>query len=93
MDLGQYLAGLDHAWASAPTSQPLHARVGYHQPCHLRALDIGMPGLDLIRKIPELDVEFINRGCSGMGGTYGLRRWPVPYLAPRRAWPPATAQR
>ena len=33
-----------------------------------------MPGLDLIRRIPELDVEFINRGCSGMGGTYGLGR-------------------
>jgi Fe-S oxidoreductase len=30
--------------------------------------------MDLLRKIPELDVEFIDRGCSGMGGTYGLAR-------------------
>jgi len=74
MDLGQYLAGLDARGQLPRPHEPLHARVGYHQPCHLRALDVGMPGLDLIRRIPELDVEFINRGCSGMGGTYGLRR-------------------
>jgi Fe-S oxidoreductase len=52
----------------------LRARVGYHQPCHLRALGVGTPGLDLIRSIPDLDVEYINRGCSGMAGTFGLRR-------------------
>ncbi len=74
MDVGQYLMGL-HARDQLPRpNEPLHARVGYHQPCHLRALDVGLPGLDLIRLIPELDVEFINRGCSGMGGTYGLGR-------------------
>ena len=72
MDLGQYLSGLNGRGQLPQPHEPLHARVGYHQPCHLRALDVGMPGLDLIRKIPELDVEFINRGCSGMGGTYGL---------------------
>jgi FAD/FMN-containing dehydrogenase/Fe-S oxidoreductase len=74
MDLGQYLAGLDARGQLPRPHEPLHARVGYHQPCHLRALDVGLPGLDLIRMIPELDVEFINRGCSGMGGTYGLGR-------------------
>ena len=26
------------------------------------------------RNVLELDVEFINRGCSGMGGTFGLAR-------------------
>jgi Fe-S oxidoreductase len=74
MDLGQYLAGLDARGQLPAPVHPVRARVGYHQPCHLRALDVGAPGLDLIRKIPELDVEFIDRGCSGMGGTYGLGR-------------------
>ncbi len=74
MDLGQYLAGLDARGQLPRPHEPLHARVGYHQPCHLRALDVGLPGMELIRKIPELHVEFINRGCSGMGGTYGLGR-------------------
>ena len=74
MDLGQYLAGLDARGQLPAPHEPLNARVGYHQPCHLRALDVGLPGLELIRKIPGLDVEFIDRGCSGMGGTYGLGR-------------------
>lgn len=73
-DLGQYLAGLDARGQLPAPKHPLRARVGYHQPCHLRALDVGTPGLDLIRNIPELDVEFIDRGCSGMAGTFGLAR-------------------
>jgi len=73
-DIGQYLAGLDARDQLPPPEQPLRARVGYHQPCHLRALEVGTPGLDLIRRIPELEVEFIDRGCSGMAGTFGLHR-------------------
>ncbi|MDR3638749.1 MAG: FAD-linked oxidase C-terminal domain-containing protein [Isosphaeraceae bacterium] len=74
MDVGQYLAGLDARGQLPAPQQALRARVGYHQPCHLRSLGIGTPGLDLIRKIPELDIQFIDRGCSGMAGTYGLAR-------------------
>ena len=74
LDVGQYLAGLDARGLLPRPEHPLRARVGYHQPCHLRALDVGTPGLDLIRGIPELDVEFIDRGCSGMAGTFGLAR-------------------
>jgi FAD/FMN-containing dehydrogenase/Fe-S oxidoreductase len=74
LDLGQYLAGLAARGQLPRPQHPLRARVGYHQPCHLRALDVGTPGLDLIRTIPELDVEFIDRGCSGMAGTFGLMR-------------------
>ena len=71
-DVGQYLAGLADRGQLPHFEHPLRARVGYHQPCHLRRLDVGTPGLDLIRRIPELNVEFIDRGCSGMAGTYGL---------------------
>jgi Fe-S oxidoreductase len=72
MDLGQYLAGLlDRGDLPRPES-PVHARIGYHQPCHLRAQNIGTPGLQLLRLIPGLDVEFVDRGCSGMAGIYGL---------------------
>jgi Fe-S oxidoreductase len=74
MDVGHYLAGLDARGLLPSPTEPLGVRVGYHQPCHLRALNVGTPGLDLIRKIPDLRAEFIDRGCSGMGGTYGLAR-------------------
>jgi Fe-S oxidoreductase len=74
LEVGQYLSGLDTRGLLPRPEHPLRARVGYHQPCHLRALGVGTPGLDLIRGIPELDVEFIDRGCSGMAGTFGLAR-------------------
>ena len=74
MDVGQYLAGLAARGLLPEPKHPLHAKVGYHQPCHLRALEVGTPGLDLIRTIPELEIEFIDRGCSGMAGTFGLAR-------------------
>jgi FAD/FMN-containing dehydrogenase/Fe-S oxidoreductase len=72
MDAGQYLRGLLALGNSPRPETPVQARVGYHQPCHLRALNVGTPGLDLIRAIPQLDVEFLDRGCSGMAGIYGL---------------------
>jgi FAD/FMN-containing dehydrogenase/Fe-S oxidoreductase len=72
MDVGQYLAGLSARGQLPDATAPLHAKVGYHQPCHLRALGAGTPGLDLIRSIPGLDAEFIDRGCSGMAGVYGM---------------------
>jgi FAD/FMN-containing dehydrogenase/Fe-S oxidoreductase len=74
MDVGQYLAGLAARGQLPEPKHPLRAKVGYHQPCHLRALEVGTPGLDLIRTIPELEVDFIDRGCSGMAGTFGLAR-------------------
>ena len=52
-EVGHYLAGLDARGQLPPPNHPLRASVGYHQPCHLRALGVGTPGLDLIRTIPE----------------------------------------
>jgi Fe-S oxidoreductase len=74
MDLGQYLLGLADRGQLPDAREPIHAHVGYHQPCHLRALNVGMPGFELLRRVLDLDVEFIDRGCSGMGATYGLAR-------------------
>jgi FAD/FMN-containing dehydrogenase/Fe-S oxidoreductase len=74
MDVGQYISGLFARGSLPLPHDALRARVGYHQPCHLRALGVGTPGLDMIRTVPELSVEFIDRGCSGMAGTFGLTR-------------------
>lgn len=74
MDVGQYLLGLDARGQLPAPSEPVRAKVGYHQPCRLRALEIGLPGFELLRKVPDLEAEFINRGCSGMGGTHGLAK-------------------
>jgi FAD/FMN-containing dehydrogenase/Fe-S oxidoreductase len=53
---------------------PIYATLGYHAPCRLKALGVGMPGERLLRLIPGLSIELCEEGCSGMAGTYGLRR-------------------
>lgn len=52
--------------------KPLNTTVGYHEPCHLRALRTGSPGESLLGLIPGLRLLRIDAGCSGMAGTYGL---------------------
>jgi Fe-S oxidoreductase len=52
--------------------KPVHASLGYHTPCHLRALNVGTPGENLLGLVPGLRVHHIEQGCSGMAGTYGL---------------------
>jgi FAD/FMN-containing dehydrogenase/Fe-S oxidoreductase len=54
--------------------RPINASLGYHLPCHLRALEVGSPGEQLLRLIPGLLVRRIEKGCSGMAGLYGLKR-------------------
>jgi Fe-S oxidoreductase len=53
---------------------PLNATLGYHLPCHLKALEVGSPGEDLLRLIPGLTLQRIERGCSGMAGAFGMKR-------------------
>ena len=53
---------------------PVNASIGYHMPCHLKALQVGAPGENLLRLIPGLNVDRIEEGCSGMAGTFGLKR-------------------
>ncbi|TWT95821.1 Anaerobic glycerol-3-phosphate dehydrogenase subunit C [Botrimarina colliarenosi] len=53
---------------------PLPYQVAHHTPCHSRALGVGSPAENLLRLIPELRLTRLEKGCSGMAGTYGLSR-------------------
>lgn len=48
--------------------------VAHHVPCHLRALEVGTPSANLLRLVPGLKVHNVEKGCSGMAGTWGLKR-------------------
>ncbi|HWC88971.1 MAG TPA: anaerobic glycerol-3-phosphate dehydrogenase subunit C [Pirellulales bacterium] len=54
--------------------KPVNAALAYHMPCHMKALEVGSPGESLLRLIPALVVQRIERGCSGMAGTFGLKK-------------------
>jgi len=53
---------------------PINKTVGYHMPCHLKALKVGSPGEYLMGLIPGLTIQRLEEGCSGMAGTFGLKR-------------------
>ena len=74
LELSTYLSGMLERGLLPEPRHMLHGRIGYHQPCHLRALNVGKPGFDLVRRVPGLAVEFIDRGCSGIAGPFGFAR-------------------
>ena len=73
-DACDYLWSLHEAGKLELNFQPLNLTLGYHMPCHLRALEIGSPGENLLRLVKGVNVRRIERGCSGMAGTFGLKR-------------------
>jgi len=48
--------------------------VGYHNPCHLRALGVVKEPVELLRLIPGVTVQTLGDGCCGMVGTFGLKK-------------------
>ncbi len=54
--------------------QPQRISVGYHVPCHLRALGVGAPAENLLRLVPGVRVNRVEKGCSGIAGLYGIKR-------------------
>jgi Fe-S oxidoreductase len=54
--------------------KPQNMTLAYHVPCHLKALDIGSPAENLLRLVPGVEVRKLEKGCSGMAGTFGLKR-------------------
>lgn len=54
--------------------KPLDMTVGYHAPCHMKALEVGTPSVNLMGLIPGLRVRQVEKGCSGAAGLYGFQR-------------------
>ena len=54
--------------------EPIAAKISYHQPCHVKALQVGEPAYHLLTLIPGLNVNRANSGCSGMAGSFGLKQ-------------------
>jgi len=48
--------------------------VGYHNPCHLRALGIEKEPVELLRQIPGVHVQAFSDGCCGLVGTFGMKK-------------------
>ena len=73
-NLHEYILKLMEEEYIKPAFEPLHRKVAYHIPCHLRALGIGYPAARLFEKIPGLEVHILEDNCCGLAGSYGFKR-------------------
>ena len=48
--------------------------VGYHNPCHLRALGVVKEPVELLQLIPGVKVRVLSDRCCGLVGTFGMKK-------------------
>lgn len=72
-DVSEYLMDL-HEKGSLKNPPEIRKKVAYFAPCHVRAVGMGLPALELLRLIPGVQVELIDEGCCGLGGLYGFKK-------------------
>ncbi|MBS1252358.1 MAG: Anaerobic glycerol-3-phosphate dehydrogenase subunit C [Anaerolineales bacterium] len=73
-DLGEYLRLMAEAGElDLDELKPVPMATAYHTPCHLRAQQIDLPFIDLIREIPDFEVEVLDTVCCGLSGSYGFK--------------------
>lgn len=73
-DLCEYLIGLHRQGELDTNFKSGPGRIAYHQPCHLKYQAVGRKSVELLKLIPGTEVHVVDRGCSGMDGTWGMKR-------------------
>jgi glycerol-3-phosphate dehydrogenase subunit C len=75
-DVMEYLPMLEAGNALDTDLHRVNLSLVYHAPCHLKVMgeELVDVRLKLLRSIPGLSVSRIERGCCGMGGTFGTKR-------------------
>jgi FAD/FMN-containing dehydrogenase/Fe-S oxidoreductase len=71
-DAGTFLWELHQNGKLKVDFEKLDLRVAYHTPCHVKALSPDAGLCNLLELIPGVSVRRIDKGCSGMAGTFGL---------------------
>ncbi len=73
-DIHQFLWRLHQARELNLNLGEMKMTVGYHNPCHLRALGVVKEPVELLRLIPGVNVQVFSDGCCGLVGTFGMKR-------------------
>jgi glycerol-3-phosphate dehydrogenase subunit C len=71
-DITEYIVDIAKKTGLTPGLTPLPGGVTVHMACHARAQNIGQKAAEMLRLIPEADVQVIER-CSGHGGSWGFK--------------------
>ena len=75
-DIMEYLVMLRDKNVLNTSFRPIDLNIFYHTPCHLKVLGgvLVEARLKLLRFIPGITVTTSDRGCCGMGGTFGFKQ-------------------
>ena len=72
-DVCEYVVELSKAHGLTEGLQPVQGGVSVHHACHARAQNMGAKSAEMLRMIPGIKVDLIER-CSGHGGTFGVMK-------------------
>ncbi len=72
-DISEYVVDIARKEGLAEGLQPLDGGVTLHMACHARAQNVGQKAAEMLRLIPDPDVQVIER-CSGHGGSWGVKK-------------------
>jgi glycerol-3-phosphate dehydrogenase subunit C len=70
-DIDQYVVDIAKKEGLPAGLRPLPEGVTVHLACHARAQNMGPKAAEMLRLIPDTQVDVIER-CSGHGGTFGV---------------------
>ena len=70
-DIAEYFIALSKDLGLVDGMKPLDEGVTVHIACHARAQNIGQKAAELLKLVPDLDLQVIER-CSGHGGAWGV---------------------
>lgn len=72
-DITEYVVGIAKKEGLADGIKALDGGVTVHISCHSRAQNMGQKAAEMLRLIPDLDLNVIER-CSGHGGSWGIMK-------------------
>lgn len=49
-------------------------KLAYHTPCHMEKLGWAFYSIDMLRRIPGVDLQVLDSQCCGIAGTYGFKK-------------------
>jgi glycerol-3-phosphate dehydrogenase subunit C len=71
MDITEYLVDIAKTEGLMSGLKPLEGGITVHSACHARAQNMGPKAVQLMKHIPDTEVQNIER-CAGHGGTFGV---------------------
>ncbi len=72
-DISEYIVDIARNEGLAPGLTAIKGGIAVHLACHARAQNMGPKAADMLRLIPDTEIDVIER-CSGHGGSWGVMK-------------------